>query len=336
MQKSKKPTTSESNFIVSLLFLILSLCISLTVLIRYRPTRSFQVKIPERIAQTTKTELVSKAIQAHTEQAPKIETKAPQRSPSSELASKPAAASSVVASGDVKEAIQDAMRLINNNQLVEAKSLLEKLVANNPENDEVLTQLALINLLDFKDEESAQPLFEKALALNPNNKTALAELVEIYADRGDESGVKNLQSLYEKNPDNNNLALGIGQVLIESNPKAAIPYLEKGGEKALTDLGEAYSLAGDYPKALETHLRQEESITSKLQSGSGGDFLQEELLQVRINIIGDLVATGDQNQGLKKLEEIKSKLRPEEYQSILDRLGLRTSSAGTDSKKVLS
>ncbi len=313
MKNKKKENTVESNFLASLLFLLLSLGVSLTVFLKYRPTRSFNYKLELTLAEKKAASAAKLSQPAH------LATKALDSKPrSSESLTHPmhyepevhgtvTPQKATLMSSDSKELIQKALHLVNEDKPDEARRLLEKVLGEDPNNEEALTQLALIHILDFKDESAAQPLLEKALKINPENKTALAELVEIYADREDGTGVKLLQNIYEKNADNSNLALGIGQVLIESNPKAAIPYLEKGGDRALTDLGEAYSLSGDHVKALETHQHQEDVLNNKIQAGEGGEYAKEELKRVKINIVVDFKAQGREEQARQKLAE----LRPE-------------------------
>jgi hypothetical protein len=306
MKKQSEEKQIESNFLSSMIFLTFSLGISLTVFLSYRPTNSFNVDTGvEKLA-----EVKPKKVPAHEAskvQLAKVETQKSLDKPSPQSASvqtsiQRASVSSSDKGGQVseqeaKDLVQRAIELVNQSEVSEAKLLLEKVLHDNPEHEEALTQLALIHLLDYKDEKAAQPLFEKVLSNNPDHKTALAELVEIYSDRADGSGVKYLENLYEKTP-SPKIALGIGQVLIESNPKAAIPYLEKGGNSALGELAEAHSMNGQYDKAFEVLQRQEELLTSKIQSSDPdrNGYVKDELIRVKMNIVSNLNAQGKTEQ----------------------------------------
>ncbi len=277
MKKKRRETSVEIQFLGSLSLLLASLILCLFVLLKFRrPTLSHQkefvsVSLAEKKSSETK------------KQAPIV--KVSQTQNDSVASASSLSKQKTLSEKETKDLVSKAMELVNQAQTEEAKAIFEKVLKDDPEHEEALTQLALIYLLDYKDEKSAQPYFEKILSVNPENKTALAELVDIYANRGDGVGVKYLESLYEKNP-NNSIALGIGQVLIETNPRAAIPYLEKAGDSALNELVEAHLQSGNYERAYENLQRQEELLMNKMQSieGEHSEYLKDELLRVKMSM----------------------------------------------------
>ena len=301
MKKKRKERKVEAEFLSSMLFLMMSLGASLTVFLVYKPTRSFNVEVQDVIAE-------NKPV-AKVQAKPVVEQAPIQNTVPTKISVASAAPVAHADNGESSELVKRAIELVNQSQVSEAKQMLEKVLQENPDNDEALTQLGLIHLLDLKDEKVAQTYFEKILTINPDNKVALAELVDIYADRADGSGVKYLESLYEKNP-NTSIAMGIGQVLIENNPVAAIPYLEKGGEPALHDLGEAYTMSGNHAKALETFQVQEEKAKARLQNADAesGEYAKDELVRVMINKYHAYNALGNKEQAQQQMSEIKSQI----------------------------
>lgn len=309
----------EINFFKSLAFLVFSLVVSLSVLLTYRPSATSRYDFPENLTtEAPKTPAKPKTmepVKALTqERAPQLMSQSPANSSSSSatLTQNTAKAPSKMSDGDAKDLIHQAILMVNQNQAREAKNLLEKVLQDQPDNEEALVQLALVHIIDLKEEKLGQTYLERALKVNPENKAALSELVEIYATRKDPAGVNYLQSLYDKNPDNNNLAMGIGQILIQDQPTAAIPYLQKAGEPALIDLAEAYSLTGNHSKAIEAYSRQEEIIASKLQSEDERSGIgKDNLIWAKMNIVNELLAEGKDELAQKKLDEIRPLTRNE-------------------------
>lgn len=325
--KSYKPDKSskqvESNFLGSLLFLIFSLTVSLTVFLNYKPTNSFNVNIPTDSIAVKKAEALPAKKQHTSVEENVISQNVRNEEPKS------------VASNEANELVKQAIDFVNLNQPNEAKALLEQVLQKNPNDEEALTQLALIHLLDFKDEDKARPIFEKILNNNPENQTALAELVEIYSDSDHDDGINFLKSVYEKSP-NSNVATGLGQVLMETHPKAAIPYLEKGGERALNDLAEAYTVSGNHEKAFETLQRNEELLTGKMQNNEVQDagFTKDELVRVKMNMVNSLVAQGKQELAHQKAQELKNYFGDSpEYLSYLSSFDINNKKAPSKKEK---
>lgn len=309
----------EIGFFKSLAFLVFSLVVSLSVFLIYRPSATSRYNFPEYlVTEVSKPQLKTKAIEPvksiPQEKAPQLISQSESAASRNGVVSVQSTAKTLtkMSDSDAKDFIHQAILMINQNQAGDAKKLLEKVLQDQPDNEEALVQLALVHIIDLKEEKLGQNYLERALKVNPDNKAALSELVEIYASRKDPAGVNYLQSLYDKNPDNNNLAMGIGQILIQDQPTAAIPYLQKAGEPALTDLAEAYSITGNHSKAIETYTRQEEIIANKLQSEDERSGLgKDNLVWAKMNIVNELLAQGKNEQAQKKLEEIKPLTRNE-------------------------
>jgi len=303
MKNKRKERKVETEFLSSMVFLIFSLFTSFTVFLVYKPTRSFNVEVKETVAENKPVK--TKSVQAIAEHAPE-KPKVPEKNNAIPVQTASVARTNTSESNDL---VKRAIELVNQSQVGEARQLLEKVLQENPDHEEALVQLGLIHLLDLKDEKVAQTYFEKILTINPDNKVALTELVDIYADRADGAGVKYLESLYEKNP-NTSIAMGIGQVLIENNPVAAIPYLEKGGEPALNDLGEAYVMSGNHAKALETFQVQEEKARARLQNadGEGNEYAKDELVRIMLNKYHALNALGNKEAAQQQMNEIRGQI----------------------------
>jgi hypothetical protein len=111
---------------------------------------------------------------------------------------------------------------------------------------------------------------------------------------------------------------------MDTDPKAAIPYLEKSGDIALNDLAEALSISGQYDKANETLQKQEDILRVKAQAGD--EFAKDEILRVTMNMVHNLKAQGHDEQALEKLKEIKPYIGDADFLSYIDTFGLKSGS----------
>ncbi|MBI2602996.1 MAG: tetratricopeptide repeat protein [Deltaproteobacteria bacterium] len=227
---------------------------------------------------------------------------------------------------DAEEMLNQATELINKGSPLEAKRLLEQIVKDHPDHDAAITELALIHLLDLKDPATAQGLLEKAAGINPDNRIALGELVEIYSEVDQGKGFTFLRNLQEQNPYNPNVAQALGQLFLEDQPAAAAPYLESavrnGNTSALPELAEAYTAAGNYPKAIEVRQREEDLAREKFEAG-GNEFDKEHRITSAMNVISLHLEMGNKKQAEEKLAELKAIVANDrEYLSILDHFNM--------------
>ena len=181
---------------------------------------------------------------------------------------------SILDQGEIESMLSDAMSLVDQGNHQSATKILEKILKADPRNEMALVEMGMIHLIDLKAPQSAISYLQSALSVNPSNKVVLSELVGIYDELGQTgAGLSYLQQLYDENPENSDLASGIGQVLAgQDRLQEALPFLEKSAENgqsgaALTDLADAYSQTGNKEKSLETYQKVIDLEIERLESG---------------------------------------------------------------------
>lgn len=142
--------------------------------------------------------------------------------------------------------------LVDGGQWQEAEEKLLKLLSKNPEDEEILLELAMIQIIDNKDPDAAKPYLERALAVNVQNETVLGELISIYEETESlGEGIEFLKSLAAEGQTSGPLSFGIGTSLLNvGRAEEAIDYLERASEQGgvqaglvTEDLADAYLAA---------------------------------------------------------------------------------------------
>ncbi len=238
----------------------------------------------------------------------------------------------------------DAHRTTDNNQLLEearqfvakaepekARQLLEKIIKNDPQNDEALVELGLVYLLDLHESGEAKANFQKAALANSHNEVAISELINIYYEQETiDEGVAFLTDLLNQNPENDQLSLSIGQLYVDSGRyEDSLVHLKTAAESgknkdlALLELARAYGQLGrrdDEAEALDKAISYKESEILTLSGDLGNPerqaFEQEEtrlslsvaqdsLHYMRVDKAQALIAAGHYDAAEKLINEMR-------------------------------
>lgn len=231
-----------------------------------------------------------------------------------------------VASLDSMEILEKAIGQVDSGNYQAARDMLEAALEKDPNNEQLLVELGMIYLIDYRQPENALPLLERALTQNPSNKVVLSELVGVYQETSNiGEGQVFIKSLLEKNPENADLNLGMGQILLaENNMFEAVGFLEKAIEQGNTpdyvynDLAEVYSKIGKPEKAIETYQAAVEKAQSVLDNTEDQNFrdLNEDMLdRSLLNLARELTKNGQYKEAESTINSIL-KRRPQQQEAL--------------------
>ncbi len=219
-------------------------------------------------------------------------------------------------SSEAKQLLKEAMSFVDKGEPYKAMTLLEKILADDPKNEQALIELGMIHLIDLQDTQAALPLMERAFQVNSDNKVVLSELMGIYDETGQsEAGLAYLQGLYDEKPENATVAMGIGQMLKEQNrPHEAIPFWEKvaenpqgdQGDIAHSELGELYQKTGQLDKSLSSFQQAASSLQQKYDNGffaHDDEMGREELVNAQLNVVKVLISQGRQREAQEIIDD---------------------------------
>jgi len=155
----------------------------------------------------------------------------------------------------------EARALIALGRTDEATALIDKKIADSPDSVDLLSVHATLLLKQGKTAEAEADL-RKAVAIDPFNPKVRRQLGELLKKegRGDEA-VEVFKQLLQIQADDPDTLLSIGSLLLDSDPVAALPYLEEasrlapGRSSCLTSLAVAYLKVGRMTEA-ESVLRR--------------------------------------------------------------------------------
>lgn len=335
----------EVSFLSSFSILVLCVIITLNILIKYEPPGNF-ILSSEGENITTPTEVPHKL---PTVQKPISSKLLAKQTSNNNLTSKKNSHKSLqvtqisehkkISYSEIDTLLIEARKMINTGDSKNAITNLEKILVHDPQNNEALTELGLVYLLDLRNNEKAKSYLEKAVFENPDNQVALSELVDLYSEEEGTAGLEKLKKLYENNPNNPTLAYGLGQLLVEDDPRAASVYLETAIQQgadtaAFSDLAEAYELAGNSEKALETFKSQRTIEYEKWKSGaySSPEVGRQRFILSQINVIGKLLASNQPNKADQEIKYLKQSVGDEdEFKNIMEILNLRRSNSSKKS-----
>lgn len=232
-----------------------------------------------------------------------------------------------------EEALEKAIAHIDSGQFHLARELLENALKNDPNNENLLVELGMVYLIDYRQPENARAYLERALKVNPSNKVVMNELVNIYSDARDGAAGKELISeLLKTNPNNPELNLGMAQMHVESGDTAsAVQYFEKAianGEHPdyiYSDLGEIYISQGQYQKAISTYSKAAVRAQEKYDQTDDASYrdLNEDLLdRALLNLAAAHRKAGDFSSAEQILNRILSR-RPNHQEAKYQKSQLR-------------
>lgn len=254
----------------------------------------------------------------------------PQKEANVVSSSKPGTISTAEIGLDSNSILEKAISKVDSGDFAAARDLLESALEKDPKNEQLLVELGMIYLIDYRQPENALPYLERALLSNPSNKVVLSEIVGVYQEIGQqEAGVEFVRNLLDKNPDNGELNLGMGQMLMAGNKETeAISYLEKAinaGDQpdyVYSDLAELYSKSGKQDKAISIYEKSVAKAKYEMEQNTDPNFkdLNEDILdRATLNLARELRRSGREKEAEDAIKSILTR-RPQ-HQEALYQLG---------------
>jgi tetratricopeptide (TPR) repeat protein len=192
--------------------------------------------------------------------------------------------------------IIEALSLIDHGSTSEGIALLERLSAIEPNNTEVLMELAMAYTLDLKNPLKARTALEKIVDINPNYRAALSELELVYCELGlVEQGLAFIDLKIQQNPDAKELQFLYGKMLAISDPEAAIVWLKNSTaiidirEDVLNHLAMAALSTGNLQLAIKSWseslaIAENALSDAKAKGETALDFLEDRIASTKIDL----------------------------------------------------
>ena len=171
--------------------------------------------------------------------------------------------------------------------------MLEKLIQQDPNNTQALMEMAMVYTLDLKEPEKSRQILERIIDVNPSHRAALNELELLYKELDAvEDGLALLELKAQQYPESLEIQYVYGRMLSSSDPRAAIPWLERAvkipdqKEQALDQLASAALRAGQIGLAVKSwsealNLAELELEQAKAKGESGTDYLEDRIAATR-------------------------------------------------------
>jgi tetratricopeptide (TPR) repeat protein len=201
--------------------------------------------------------------------------------------------------GEERQRLQQAREAVRRRDFAAAYSLYDALLADHPEDPDLLRDYGSAMYAEYADLEQAARLFERALAANPRSLETLLWVADLYAlgyGRGYEAAAETYRTAIELQPDAADAHIGLG--LLHRAPSRpvtldeaigafrAATLIDPGRADAHLDLGAALIEAGERDRAAgelrqarqllaaNGELRQARGIDSVLQRLSDDELVR--------------------------------------------------------------
>lgn len=230
---------------------------------------------------------------------------------------------------DIDDYMDKAIEMVDSGNWQEAEKVLLALLAEDPESEAALVELAMIYLLDKKDPVMALPIVKRALVLNTNNGAMVTELMGIYEEQNNLKGATSyLMKLADEQSSSGALEYGIAQSLIRTGEsEKALEYLERsldtrvGFERddALEQMGDLYYETGQKERAMESWKETLDRQKRHLEEYPGDrEFLAEQYFSLKVKRISLLMEQEKTEEAMEELEALKKDNPSNEVLSTLE------------------
>ena len=230
---------------------------------------------------------------------------------------------------DIDDYMGKAIEMVDSGNWQEAEKVLLALLAEDPENEAALVELAMIYLLDKKDPAMALPIVKRALVLNTNNGAMVSELMGIYEEQNNlQEATSYLMKLADEQSSSGALEYGIAQSLIRTGESdKALEYLERsldtrvGFERddALEQMGDLYYETGQKERAMESWKETLDRQKRHLEEHPGDrEFLAEQHFSLKVKRISLLMEQEKTEEAMAELEALKKENPSNEVLSTLE------------------
>jgi len=191
--------------------------------------------------------------------------------------------------------IQSVIDLVDGGQWEEAEQMLLDILKNDPDNEMALVEIAMIQLIDRKDSNSAFPYVRRAITINPDNEGMIMELVNISEELGNANQIIDFINELDESQGSNG-ALEQAKAMILQNmgqPDDALASLNQAVEKSEYK-DEIYERIGDLhienenpQAAIEAYLGAIENIQNAAEDpefSAGANSIKLKLAESYIRI----------------------------------------------------
>lgn len=215
-------------------------------------------------------------------------------------------------SNNIDPIMQEALDLLNQDKLAEARPLLDKYLKSNPDDSEGWRLAAQVDLNFYKDVDKAYDELIEALRLQPKNLWALVLMGNLLLEnkQDSEGALKYFNKVLEFHPDNSVALANIGAVMAKTNNYTdAIIFFARSLKadstyaNAYYGMGLAYFRMDDYQKAFDIALGG--ALKSKLRPEEPNIYNQ--LCNLLIQSAQKIVANSDysdvRNDIMKELQK---------------------------------
>ncbi len=193
---------------------------------------------------------------------------------------------------------EDIVNLVDTGNWQLAEQKLLEVLAQNPNLESALIELAMIQILDKKDALAAKPYLERAVQLNPNNDSVIEELIAIYQDSHQvEAGLTFFKELaFSDLRENGAIDYGIASSLQNlGHSSEAIEYYHRASEQPGVDPEKLqHEMVDAYIDAGEPH----EAIALLEELSTHDDMSYENQREIRIKLASVYLSQGDQEEAL--------------------------------------
>ncbi len=235
--------------------------------------------------------------------------------------SKPSAPS---ANAAVNAGLADAKRLIGEGRWQDAEPMLAEILKSEPGNADALIEMAMINLLDKRDNDQALPFMKRAIEADSENENMISELLTIYDEKGQaEEALDFFRKLNQAQPDSKAAEYGLAQALLRTGKKSeAVEHLQKslefreGWDKDETQeqLGDTYADLGMPDQALDAWrevIDRQKAHTEAIPEDK--DYLREQNNGLRIKYAAQLIELGRFDEADSMIRELERDMPGDEY-----------------------
>lgn len=215
------------------------------------------------------------------------------------------------------QTVLDAQRLIESGEPAAAANLLEEYLKSHPDDTQALMELAMIHVLDLKNNDRAKQLLERIVQLDGSHRSALNELVNIYADPSRmDQGLQFLQSQIDQSSDPSELHYAYARLLSMSGrtDEAMTHYDQAKGLKDIqdqvyVDAAQAAIQTGNYERAFDNYrnalrLQEDELARAREQGLDSSSFVEDRIFATKIDWARMLIRTGRVGQARTILDGI--------------------------------
>jgi|GEM_PF-5010406 len=162
------------------------------------------------------------------------------------------------------ESAQDLVDTGDLNNIMKAKEILEKILAEDPNHDGSIKELAMIYLYDLDEPVKAQEFLQRSYSLNPEDPLVFSEILQLASENGlVNQFLSQVQEKLEKDSENATLNTQVAKVYAKSGDFVTAAEYHVKAAYASNSSEEAYQAALQYKKAGQKDLARQHIELSK-------------------------------------------------------------------------